>query len=495
MTKYLFGASVQGIQSFIFKTNKLKEIIGASEMIEQICTDLFYKTANIKSDDSNIILSAAGNIKYIFENEQDCKALVKIFPKTVMDYAPGITLSQAVVKIEGEDYSRELQDLENLLKAQRNKTPLTNEIGFIGLERSRRTGGVAYAYVKNEAIDKATFNKLNSVENERLFEKMAGLKLKAAELSFDTEDITKSGKNTWIAVIHADGNGIGKIIQNKGKELTRSGNFANFSRAIEVATKNAIKNAFEEVVLRKHDPRFRYPIRPIVLGGDDITIIIRADLAFEFTQVFLDKFELQSKILLERFRLDGFENGLTACAGIAFIKESYPLHYGLNLAEQLCTDAKKAVKESNADGKLLNPKYNQMPNSALSFYKVQESFINDFNTLKDRTLTTPDKLSYYGGPYTLIQAKAVSDKLEKIKKEAEQNDKSKAVSKIRQIISESYKDKSRAIFMMERMKEVNRSFYNDLNLDEELIAMKHNSKSQLLDLITLHSFNYGNKSN
>ncbi len=69
MKRYLFGASVQGIQNFIFSTNKLKEIIGASEMIEHICTDLFFKTANIKPEDRNIILSAAGNIKELSINK------------------------------------------------------------------------------------------------------------------------------------------------------------------------------------------------------------------------------------------------------------------------------------------------------------------------------------------------------------------------------------------------------------------------------------------
>lgn len=495
MKRYLFGASVQGIQNFIFSTNKLKEIIGASEMIEHICTDLFFKTANIKPEDRNIILSAAGNIKYIFESKENCQELVKVFPKTVMEYAPGITLSQAVVQIEGEEYSKDLQTLENLLKAQRNKTPLTSELGFIGLERSRRTGGVANSYNQNKALDKATINKLDAIENASLFKKMTGLTPKVSELSFDTEDITRSGKNSWIAVIHADGNGIGKIIQNKGSELTQSGKFFEFSKALETATINAVKTAFEHVILAKHDSKFKYPIRPIILGGDDLTVIIRADLAFAFTQTFLKHFEEQSEKLFKPLKLEGFEHGLTACAGIAYIKNSYPLHYGLDLADQLCSDAKKMVKASNTDGLLIDPKYNQMPKSALSFYKVQESFIDDFKTLKDRTLITSDKLSYYAGPYLLEQAKVLSDKLALIKKEVEKNDKTKAVSKIRQIISETYKDKSTAIFMMERFKEVNNEFYNNLRLNEELNAIKENTQSQLLDLVTLHSFNYGNHTN
>lgn len=495
MKRYLYGASVHGIQSFIFRTNKLKEIIGASEMIEHICTDLFFKTANIKPDDCNIILSAAGNIKYIFESKEKCKELVKIFPKIVMEYAPGITLGQAVVQVEGNDYSKDLQNLENLLRAQRNKTPLTTEIGFIGLERSRRTGGVANRYNQKEALDKATLNKLDAVENASLFKKMTGLTVKASELSFDTEDITRSGKNSWIAVIHIDGNGIGNIIQNKGKELTQSGKFSEFSNALETANINAVKTAFEHVILAIHDSKFKYPIRPIILGGDDLTVIMRADLAFDFAQTFLKHFEEQSEHLFKHLNFEGFEQGLTACAGIAYIKDSYPLHYGLYLADQLCSDAKKTVKASDSDGLLIDPKYNQMPKSAISFYKVQESFIDDFKTLRDRTLITPDKLSFYAGPYLLEQARVLSDKLDLIKNEAEKNDRSKAVGKIRQIISETYKDKSTAIFMMERIKEVNKTFYNDLRLNEELFAINKNTQSQLLDLVTLHSFKYGNNAN
>ena len=62
MTKYLYGANVKAVQQFIFQTNKLKEIIGASELVEQICTNLFEKQVEeFKAD--NRIIAAAGIIK------------------------------------------------------------------------------------------------------------------------------------------------------------------------------------------------------------------------------------------------------------------------------------------------------------------------------------------------------------------------------------------------------------------------------------------------
>lgn len=47
MSKFLYGAAVQGIQSFIFQTNTLREIVGASELVEEICTKMFAEQLGI----------------------------------------------------------------------------------------------------------------------------------------------------------------------------------------------------------------------------------------------------------------------------------------------------------------------------------------------------------------------------------------------------------------------------------------------------------------
>ena len=113
-------------------------------------------------------------------------------------------------------------------------------------------------------------------------------------------------------------------------------------------------------------------------------------------------------------------------------------------------------------------------------------------------MKTKTNLNYFAGPYLIEQSKIhsntvdLNDKLILIKEEADKNDKTKAVGKLRQIVSETYKDKSTALFMMKRMQEINKNFYNTLELDNELNAIESNGTSQLVDLITLHGFNYGN---
>jgi len=88
---YLYGASVQGIQEFVFKTNKLKEIVGASEIVKSIEDEIE------KYNPSEILVNAAGNVKAIFDEEHIQKIVLE-FSKTIMQKAYGITLSQATVE-------------------------------------------------------------------------------------------------------------------------------------------------------------------------------------------------------------------------------------------------------------------------------------------------------------------------------------------------------------------------------------------------------------
>ena len=111
---YLYGASVQGIQEFIFATNKLREITGASKIVEKI---------NEKIDTYNpdkVMVKAAGNIKALFYDKERVEKVVLHFPKEVMQEAYGITISQAVVICKGETPTQEeINALEQKLKIQR----------------------------------------------------------------------------------------------------------------------------------------------------------------------------------------------------------------------------------------------------------------------------------------------------------------------------------------------------------------------------------------
>lgn len=511
MDKYLYGASVQGIQSFIFETNKLKEIVGASELVEQICTTefaKFCKTFDHEIDESDVIMRAAGNIKYMVD-EETAKNIVSNFPKHVSNFAPGITISQAIVKLSN-DIKKDIDELEIKLKTQRNKAEMPVDIGSMGVERARKTGKPTFDFDKDgKHIDRGTtFKQL--VESKRLMANFLGKKeseIRKENIPSNINKITGSDDNSWLAIIHADGNGLGNILQNLANSISSNQDakevFKTFSVKLEEATNEAAQIAFREVVDEAWEKQIvnsksdTYPMRPVVLGGDDLTVIIRADLAYKFTVRFLTEFETMTKEKFTALNKFGIKDKyLTACAGIAYIKTNYPFHYGIGLAESLTSEAKKFSKSKEVQGN------DELPPSSLSFYKVQASFIEDLKEMKKRThCAQKSNVRFDYGPYLIHKNNGHPyitelDDLLKVLKD-KKTDKSKGVSKLRQWISELYDDSSKAEFMRKRIISVNKPFAENLNLQRPFIEREikiESGKSEkrtftiYKDLIDLHNF-------
>ena len=390
--KYIYGASVQGIQGFIFQTNSLKDIVGGSELVEKVCTSLF--TSQFLQGATEII-GAAGNIKCVYDDPRKCQKTVLEFPKTVMEEAPGITISQAVVKVTEEEFknhfSKCMDELEKKLKIQRNKPSKSMTVGYMGVERSRTTGLPATQIEQQEFLDEGTYQKrklsMGGKATISLTEKSLGINdLSPKNIALNIENLT--GKNDWIAIIHADGNGLGQVVAKFSSSLDK---LKDFSNKLNDATLQAAHAAFKKVYTAKDYTQKStvFPFRPVVLGGDDMTMICKASLAIEYTKIYLQEFEEATKQKL------GAENGLTACAGIAFVKSSYPFHYGYDLAETLCSQAKKVSKSP------LIQKDSPYPPSSLMFYKVQGSFIESYDKMLEKEKTPQKGISFNFGPYFL----------------------------------------------------------------------------------------------
>lgn len=419
-TKFLYGAAVQGIQGFIFQTNKLREIVGASALVEEICTDKFKEMVGSSYEEYDVdkkcgsILHAAGNIKYVFDNRKECERIVRLFPMVISDLVPGITVSQAVVEMtEDMKFAEAVEALEHKLRIQRNRPMRSVTMGLMGIERSRQTG-LPVSFVKSEnRFGKVEQLHLDQGTRNKLYEDPSGKRLKTTKtlcekafgqsfrddddsIAYNIEDITR--KNDWIAIIHADGNGLGQVVQKVGKNPER---FKTFSEWLDEATRKSAVAAFQAVEGQFDNPKDKegfIPIRPIVLGGDDLTVVCRADLALDYTATFLAEFEknTRNQELLEDVFEKETDIRLTACAGIAFIKSSFPFYYGYNLAEELCSQAKKDAKEKQEvkEGK-------ELPMSCLMFHKVQDSFTENYSDIVERELTPRDDISFKYGPYYL----------------------------------------------------------------------------------------------
>ena len=353
--------------------------------MERICTTSVKEILGDPTEGYQSIVTAAGNIKCIFDRREDCEHVVRELPKRVVELAPSITVSQAVVCInntEGDGNIRQaINELERRLATQRNRPMKSMTIGLMATERSRRTGLPAVAVEDGDYIDEGARQKAKAMSDGqtilKLMKKLTRRDVRIREVAMDIKDL--AGSNDWIAIIHADGNGVGEIVAKVGDDPQR---LHEFSTQLDLSTQKAAQEAYGGISSGDSD---KLPVRPVVLSGDDLTVICRADIAVDFAAKYLKAFEEKTK--------ERIEAPLTACAGIAFIKSSYPFHYGYQLAETLFTQAKRDAKSSEM-------KQNGAAPSCLMFHKVQSSFVEDWAKIAAKELTIEGG-SYQFGPYYL----------------------------------------------------------------------------------------------
>lgn len=210
-----------------------------------------------------------------------------------------------------------------------------------------------------------------------------------------------------------------------------------------------------------------------MLGGDDLTVICRGDIAIDFVKKYISLFEEKTEKLLSR--------KLTACAGIAFIKSSYPFSFGYELAETLCGLAKKDAKSDE----MKNANEGMVP-SCLMFHKVQSSFVEDYESIKQKELTLKDGSSLCYGPYYLKEQKDrwTIEKLCKKTSEFTEEKNNSVKTSVREWLTKMHEDTEAAKQYSERVKAI--------SVDKELFecattesARKSYPAYDILSLVTI----------
>jgi len=158
----------------------------------------------------------------------------------------------------------------------------------------------------------------------------------------DTEpnkvDFTKIAAGRYLAVIHMDGNGIGKRSMNAGKInendfIFRQAKMEAFFFGMRSSMRAAVAAALNEHFKKTPDH-----YRLLMLGGDDVLMVCRADKALPLVKSV-------ARSLSDHKLADG--QPLTMGAGIAMGKPKLPFHRLHELAEQLASSAKRIAIDPN----------------------------------------------------------------------------------------------------------------------------------------------------
>lgn len=312
MTEYIATVlDTTGIQSYVFGSNRLRENVGASYLVEQATKqwvedslrelggEYYFPKENGKAEDerqienylslaAEVVYAAGGNTVILFRSEQLSNNFAKKLSMRVLREAPGLNLVlahrhfdwkkndlfkvvDALIKDEIERKKNERRPSVPLLglgvTAACNSTQLV-AIGFsdeFGSPSSNRY--LVSREVKHKLLAVETKDKTRKVDqvprnaNEALnkfFEDELSSRQDIPfklEFPLDVDDLGRSrDESSYVAVIHADGNNMGDRFKNCGKDLPNR-EYINKVRQLSWSVNEAGILALKAVVKTLVDPK------------------------------------------------------------------------------------------------------------------------------------------------------------------------------------------------------------------------------------------------
>jgi hypothetical protein len=424
-----------GNQAYIFGTNRLRHVVGASHLIRELGAVWVREAA--ASCDAEVVVAISGKALLLVADPADGRAVISKVSARALAEAPGLE----VTGVTGPGFDPELawrpdegdpagtpdaplthvpalERTYELLEQVRMERPsaLLRDPVLPWLEVCRESG-LPVADVEDHpdggAVAAAVLAKADArfAARDRMRELLSDL---PGVVPADGEP----DNDGWIAVIHADGNGIGRMFTDfpqralraaaaagdqvaneprPGLTLDRHKNLLKrFTRELEIRTETALGLAVRDATQGQDADG---TILPVVFGGDDVTVVCHARFALGLVRAFVFNFEEQTA---DSPILTAIAGGpLTAAAGIAYVKPHHPFSAAYALAEELTVSAKQAAREG---GPAL---------SATDFHVAFESTLADLAVLRSRVAA--DGLPRHGGPYVITTPDAASAGLRDIR--------------------------------------------------------------------------------
>ncbi len=110
-----------------------------------------------------------------------------------------------------------------------------------------------------------------------------------------------------------------------------------------------------EFELYTHDSDYLLPLRPVLVGGDDLTFVCDGRVAFDLAVAALEAFEATEIPLLGHIH---------ACAGIAICRTHTPFARAYDLASNLCANAKSWLRHKKIEASALDWHLGSVPPGA-----------------------------------------------------------------------------------------------------------------------------------
>lgn len=430
--QYLVALDFPGIKNYVFGTDRLVEIRGASALLDRLNREeipRFFEN-RFGNSVSRCVFSNGGSAQFIIRD--NLENLLKAFEIAqgivYRKTANGIRLLYGISSLADTDYLSALQraflDLETNRNQARFAPRSTLHTGYIrdcvscsGMASVTQTSvGGSTQLMCETCLKKEKMGKRRGLWKQfsDYFENSGFIASQGISLRPDNfEEIGERclAKHDYTALVYGDGNAMGRIV----KQIDTPERFELFSTVVD----RSVREACHEALWKHCKPVYgKIPADILLLGGDDIMVYMSAETAMPFALEIARLFEEKTRAGLVETNPDAFfrkmleDGGLTISIGIAYGRSHTPISIMMEQAAELLDSAK-------SKGAMLGDNGLQTPACIDFHFSSRFNQVTVDNCRKHHLTYVTDHgetIQLYQGPYTLDEADALVRHAENLKR-------------------------------------------------------------------------------
>lgn len=423
--KILAMYDVRGIQDYIYRNPKIKDAMGASEIVRSIIEDTLKEaveetqkegsgiTANLAwydaqgplpyddgQHDVEVLFIGGGNAYVTFSSEDLCLQINCTMARLILTRTYSLQLATTYVDCT-DSYAEDYRRLQRKMTSVKAAMRVTRPLGALPIMQTEIQNG--FPLVCKEGSTE-------TVLKNRAKERNAP---REGEEKILDNLVENKGENSVLAVVHMDGNNMGLRIRQLVEDKKTYAEAVAQMRQISYNISRSYEDTFEAVrkeIEKSGDRKF---IRRIIVAGDDITYVCTASAALPSVELFCSRITELTMVSRQKGKPSPNEKlqyGFSICGGIAYMGSHFPFDIAYDVAESLCDNAKKeAKKPENLD--------NGRIGCYVDFQICKDVRCRDLEETRRREYTTAQGDSLLLRPYRIItKTDALGSK--KLKKES-----------------------------------------------------------------------------
>lgn len=423
---------VTSIQEFVFLSNRLTDAVAGSALVEKatgrngVLGELAPKLGG------KVIIAAGGNAQIRFGDMPSARRFAAEYSRGLLERAPGLDVVIRHREYADGELAKTIKELQrDITKAKLTREPSVRPLGLSVTAECSETRLPATCIMRR-TTDEPPVLAATSIEARRgsnlrhlsdtVFPSFQEGEGPVVDLAYplDIDNLGRSRTDTsLIGIVHVDGNKMGSRLAQWLEEQSEGGvsdevldaEYGRISEAIDELSKRCskaiserIRDAIrwkpglsreegptqspgrsegsyvlyssilgEEFPLKRIRERARdivyLPVRPIIAGGDDITLVCDGRIALDLAETMLRCF-MENPIY-------GLGE-VTASAGVAIGRSHSPFRKLYNVAERLCKSGKHYLHE------------NGISDDSCIDWHIGLPGTTDIETLRKRSYTSPD---------------------------------------------------------------------------------------------------------